>query len=312
MSHTIFAENMKKFRQAKKYTQEQVAEKLCVNSQTVSRWECGATLPDVLMLPEIAKLYGIMVDDLFRKQSIAYENYAQRLASIYELSEDPEDFLRCRLEYQKMMKSGDLSLNDKWNYAAIHHQMMYQCKEEALKWYDEALLCDTDKEAHAYRRAASMKQALLFYIGQGEAVIEAQKKKIGNAQPSSDAREWILLIDAYLMANRYAEAYETFRRAIQLYPDHWELYLLGGDSCGEMKRYKEAFSYFDRAEQLGDEWCSVKHLKAYYYEQQGDYLKAYETIMEIAELYRKEGFDVEADMELERAKEIKKEIAESQ
>ena len=29
MNQTVFAENMKKFRQAKKYTQEQVAEKLC-------------------------------------------------------------------------------------------------------------------------------------------------------------------------------------------------------------------------------------------------------------------------------------------
>ncbi|MBQ7378458.1 MAG: helix-turn-helix domain-containing protein [Clostridia bacterium] len=308
MNQLVFAENMKKFRQAKKYTQEQVAEKLCVNAQTVSRWECAATLPDVLLLPEIAKLYGVMVDDLFKKQSVAYENYAQRLASVYELSEDPEDFLRCRLEYQKMMKNGELSLNDKWNYAAIHHQMMYRCKEEALKWYDAALACDADKEAHAYRRAASMKQSLLFYLGQGEAVIKEQQAKIDGAKTPPDAREWILLIDAYLMANRHAEAYEVYRRAIELYSDHWELYLLGGDCCGEMERYDEAFACFEKAEQLGDEWCSVKHLMAYYYEKQGKYQKAYDTIMEIAGIYRKDGFDIESDMELERAKEIKEKI----
>ena len=82
MNSTVFSENMKKFRLAKKYTQEEVAEKLCVTAQTVSRWECGTTLPDVRLLPEIAKLYGIIVDDLFKKHSVAYENYAQRLSAL--------------------------------------------------------------------------------------------------------------------------------------------------------------------------------------------------------------------------------------
>ena len=66
MNSTVFAENMKKFRLAKKFTQEDVAEKLCITAQSVSRWECGNTLPDVMLLPEIAKLYGVMVDDLFK------------------------------------------------------------------------------------------------------------------------------------------------------------------------------------------------------------------------------------------------------
>lgn len=43
MNTTVFSENMKKFRTAKKYTQEEVAEKLGVTAQTVSRWECGVS-----------------------------------------------------------------------------------------------------------------------------------------------------------------------------------------------------------------------------------------------------------------------------
>ena len=108
MNATVFSENMKRFRLAKKYTQEEAVEKLRVTAQSVSRWECGTTLPDVLILPEIAMLYGVMVDDLFKKQSVAYENYAQRLSALYDLSRDPEDFLRCRLEYQKLVRSGEM------------------------------------------------------------------------------------------------------------------------------------------------------------------------------------------------------------
>ena len=104
--NNIFSDNLKKFRLAKGLTQEQVAEKLNVNSQTVSRWECGTTLPDVLTLPELARLYEVTVDDFYKKNSVAYENYAQRLSSVYEQSHDPEDFMRCRAEYLKLMKEG--------------------------------------------------------------------------------------------------------------------------------------------------------------------------------------------------------------
>ena len=181
MNVTVFSENMKKFRLAKKFTQEDVAEKLGVTAQSVSRWECGNTLPDVLLLPEIAKLYGIIVDDLFKKQSVAYDNYAQRLSALYEISDDPEDFFRCRLEYQKLMKSGEMSLHDKWDYGWIHMKMAYDCKEEALKWFDEVLADKTDKNSLPYRRAASMKQEMLFDLGKGEEIIAERQREMDEA-----------------------------------------------------------------------------------------------------------------------------------
>ena len=72
MADHVFIENLKKFRLAKNMTQENVAEKLSVNSQTVSRWECGTTLPDVLLLPALAMLYGVTVDDFYKKTSFGY------------------------------------------------------------------------------------------------------------------------------------------------------------------------------------------------------------------------------------------------
>ena len=57
MNETI-SKNLRKLRGEKHMTQEQVAEKLGVSAQSVSRWETGATFPDILLLPELAKLYG--------------------------------------------------------------------------------------------------------------------------------------------------------------------------------------------------------------------------------------------------------------
>lgn len=97
MDNTI-SKKLKRLRLSKHFTQEQVAGQLGVSTQSVSRWECGNTLPDILMLPQIAALYCVTVAELYRDTSVAYDNYAQRLASIYEASREPDDFIRADAE----------------------------------------------------------------------------------------------------------------------------------------------------------------------------------------------------------------------
>ena len=46
-------------------TQEALAAALNVTAQTVSKWECGNSVPDVQMLPEIAVYFGVTIDQLF-------------------------------------------------------------------------------------------------------------------------------------------------------------------------------------------------------------------------------------------------------
>ncbi len=45
-------------------SQEQVAEKLGVSRQTVSKWESGETLPDIRQSKKMALLYNVSLDDL--------------------------------------------------------------------------------------------------------------------------------------------------------------------------------------------------------------------------------------------------------
>ena len=53
-----------KYRKAKGMTQEDLAEKLGVSSQAVSKWENDASCPDISLLPELAKTLGVTVDTL--------------------------------------------------------------------------------------------------------------------------------------------------------------------------------------------------------------------------------------------------------
>lgn len=57
-------ENIRNYRRKQDLTQEEFAERLGVSYQSISRWENGATYPDIELLPAISKLLGITVDEL--------------------------------------------------------------------------------------------------------------------------------------------------------------------------------------------------------------------------------------------------------
>lgn len=68
-------------RKEKGWTQEELAEKLGVSPQAVSKWENDASCPDILLLPQIAKLFNCTVDALLlaeKKQETAYLPAEQR------------------------------------------------------------------------------------------------------------------------------------------------------------------------------------------------------------------------------------------
>lgn len=302
MMERILSENLKKFRAARGMTQEKVAAALNINAQTVSRWECGATLPDVLTLPELARLYGVTVDDFYKVHSAAYGNYAQRLASLYEKTMDPEDFLRCVLEFQKLEHDGSMSTNDKWELAATYHIMMCDCKEKALEWYDRVIADGPEASEHAWRRSRSMKNKLLFLLGQGKEVVHRQEERCAAAP--GDQQERLFLVEAYMLAEEYEKAYEAFRAAAEAFPENWVFFIHGCNICSRLGKFDEALSCCDRAGELGTDYCSEYYARAECYQRMGEYEKAYQTYMEAAEIYRRSGYDVEADMVEEDARRI--------
>lgn len=56
---------IRRLRQDRGLTQEALAAALNVSAQTVSKWECGNSVPDVQLLPEIAVYFGVSIDQLF-------------------------------------------------------------------------------------------------------------------------------------------------------------------------------------------------------------------------------------------------------
>ncbi len=46
-------------------TQDQLAERLGISPQSVSKWENEISMPDIALLPEISEIFGVSVDELF-------------------------------------------------------------------------------------------------------------------------------------------------------------------------------------------------------------------------------------------------------
>lgn len=62
---TVIVENRKKLG----LTQEGLAQKLGVTNQAVSKWESDQSCPDIALLPLLADLFGITLDELFGREA---------------------------------------------------------------------------------------------------------------------------------------------------------------------------------------------------------------------------------------------------
>lgn len=65
----MFKDNLMELRKLNHLTQEELAEKLGVSRQTLSKWETGESLPDIEKSQAIAGLFGVTLDNLVCHES---------------------------------------------------------------------------------------------------------------------------------------------------------------------------------------------------------------------------------------------------
>lgn len=55
---------IKSLRKKNGMTQEDLAKRLCISYQAVSKWECGRTIPDISLIAPLTKIFNISADEL--------------------------------------------------------------------------------------------------------------------------------------------------------------------------------------------------------------------------------------------------------
>ena len=96
MSNLKIGQKIKAKRRERELTQEELANILGVTKAAVSKWENGESYPDITMLPQIAQLFRITMDELF---DYALTNKPLTIVTEYHFGLSLDDFDESILNY---------------------------------------------------------------------------------------------------------------------------------------------------------------------------------------------------------------------
>lgn len=151
-------------RKDKGLTQEKLASMIGVSTQAVSKWENGANMPDILLLPVIADIFEITVDELFGKAPKAATSQTLSIPAPTRCQDAPEAAYAAILKVLGVITSdNDSNFAEKARQfyesakanqtmvgsAEKDHRGVYACKDIAftyLKNMDESLKMLADEE----------------------------------------------------------------------------------------------------------------------------------------------------------------------
>ncbi len=97
MNTNIISKYLQLLRKKHNYTQDELAKRLDISRQAVSKWETGTAIPDLEVLLKISKLYGITINDILEPNIPT-----KKITDFEQLSEVPENELREILEQYDM------------------------------------------------------------------------------------------------------------------------------------------------------------------------------------------------------------------
>lgn len=84
---------IKDLRKAEKLTQQQLADAVGVTFQTVSKWETGVAMPDLSVIPELAEMFRVSVDQLLGLAPLEQEKYVKDESGTSAFWEKRMDYL---------------------------------------------------------------------------------------------------------------------------------------------------------------------------------------------------------------------------
>lgn len=95
VTYMNLGKNIAELRKKNNLTQEELANILGVSPQAVSKWENDAACPDIALLPKIAEIFGVTIDELMNEQGSIHSQKAvnskmqtKRIIQIHVLSAD--------------------------------------------------------------------------------------------------------------------------------------------------------------------------------------------------------------------------------
>ncbi len=322
MSTLDFGGRIKTLRLSKSMTQEQLAQRLRVSPQAVSKWENGVTLPDIQLLPELSILLGTSIDALFsmtddkRMERIDNMLWDQRFLSREEF-ETEERFLKDKCLEPDAQARATLLLAELYcKRAREYRELASPLARKAI-----GLLPEYDKAAHTalfeaeggvfpdwndvnhHRTIAFYQDFIARHPSQRRAYLWLLDLLIDDGR-CPEARKYLEKMnrlgesyhsDLYLgmileKEGKPEEAAACWERMTQKDPDNWQSWFARADRLAKRCAYPEAIALYEKALALSSRprFTDPVNAIAQLYEIQGQYEKAIEFYQKEIELVRED------------------------
>lgn len=312
---------IKQLRLGASMTQEQLASRLGVSPQAVSKWESGTNMPDIQILPELSVIFGVSIDSLFDlTDQRKLERIDNMLYDVRFLTEEDfrstEQYLKETTEKASLKGEATLLLAQLYNKRAEeYHKLASPLARKALELLPEK------KDAHHAVFNAENGPMSDWNCVNHHGLIDFYKQVVKNHP--EDIRNYFWLLDLLIADGRteearsYAEAmrqtehtfhYEMYMGNIckaecnlpealrwweemtQRYPEKWVVWAMYADSMAKLCRYEEAIDVYRKAMTLRarPRLIDCEEAVAHIYEIQGNYSGAIEMFRQALQITRED------------------------
>lgn len=312
---------IKQLRLQKGVTQETLAKTLHISCQTVSKWENGTSMPDILLLPEIAVYFGCTIDDLF---DLSEQAQFERIEHMLEMQEvlsaeefrQTEAFLKGKLGEKERKSDALRLLSSLFNHKAdeLRRAAEFYAKEALelaptvkenhnnLQRAQEGSIPDWDWANHS-RRIAYYQQFVgknPNYLGGYLWLLEEliadcrleEAEKVWETVRQMDDTCRVPYYQGKIAWQRgdHQKAEAIWHQMLEDYSGDWLAFANMADAMAYACRYDEAIRYYKRAQELqpSPKYTDAQMTAAHIYEIQGKYAEAVESLKEELEILKTE------------------------
>ena len=203
---------IKSLRLAAKMTQEELAAKLDVSSQAVSKWETNASTPDIYTLPKLSVIFGVTIDELF---DLTVDDKLKRIENMFmqESALSDQTFQDTKAFLFDQLESYPVKGRIEGLIARLYHLRMEYDSEIVSKYARECmekLPSDMESNAEWLLQKAEGAASTDYNVRNHNKTILFYKKRIEQAPEVT--RNYLELMDNLLADHRTKEAWDVLDR----------------------------------------------------------------------------------------------------
>ena len=197
-------------------TQEQLAEKLGIGAQAVSKWENAVAMPDISLLPSLAETFGVSIDELF---DLTAEQRLNRIENSLDIEDElPQDIFREYEDYLKaQLASGENKKRVTELTAYLYWHRMNAAAEKVRRYAKEAVRMAPGEKVCQWMLNMAEGHAVWDWNMANHAKAVDFYRELVRENPETRL-PYLYLLDNLIADHRVAEAEETLEK-LRILPD---------------------------------------------------------------------------------------------